>query len=151
MPEPSSSFPNGQICWVTLQPDSGDVTADHVFNKGDTIYLHFSTRTGDQTQPTQPTVTEEETTEAPAPVDPGDTVKIDPNYYQGRSDIDEAAAELEALGLIVQRKGEKITAYPYGQICWVTTGEFGGDITADTPLAKGSTVWLHYSLKEEEP
>ncbi len=151
VPEPNSSFPNGQICWLTLEPDSGDVTADHVFNKGDTIYLHFSTRTEptQPTQPTQPTVTEEETTEAPGPADPDDTVKIDPNYYQGRSDIDAAAAELEALGLVVHRKGEPLSTFPYGQICWLTTEEFGGDITASTPLPKGSTVWLHYSTKEE--
>lgn len=154
VPEPSSTFPNGQICWLTLESDSGDVTADHLFNKGDTIYLHFSTRE-DQveppTQPTQPTVPDEptEATEEPGPVDPGNTVKIDPNYYQGRSDVDAAVAELEALGLVVQTKGETLTEYPYGQICWLTTGEFGGDITADTPLEKGSTVWVHYSLKEE--
>ena len=139
VPEPSSTFPNGQICWLTLEADSRDVTADHVFNKGDTIYLHYSTQ-GESAEPTeapteaptQPTeaptqpATEEQTTEVPGPES---TVRIDPNYYQGRSDIDAAVAELEALGLVVKKKG--------------------GDITADTPLAKGSTVWLHYSLKEE--
>ena len=151
VPEPNSSFPNGQICWLTLEPDSGDVTADHVFNKGDTIYLHFSTQAEptQPTQPDQPTVTEEETTEEPGPAEPEDTVKIDPNYYQGRSDIDAAAAELEALGLVVHRKGEPLSVFPYGQICWLTTEEFGGDITANTPLPKGSAVWLHYSTKEE--
>ena len=159
VPEPSSTFPNGQICWLTLEADSRDVTADHVFNKGDTIYLHYSTQ-GESAEPTeapteaptQPTeaptepATEEQTTEAPGPES---TVRIDPNYYQGRSDIDAAVAELEALGLVVKKKGEPYSAYPYGQICWLTTEETGGDITADTPLAKGSTVWLHYSLKEE--
>ena len=42
VPEPNSSFPSGQIIWLTLEPDSRDVTADHVFKKGDTIYLHFA-------------------------------------------------------------------------------------------------------------
>ena len=150
VPEPSSTFPNGQICWLTLEPDSVDVTADHVFTKGDTIYLHFSTHT-DTTEPTEPpTVTEEETTEEPGPVDPGNTVTVDPNKYQGRSDVDAAVAELQAMGLVVKTRGEALSAYPYGQICWLTTEEFGGDVTADTPLAVGSTIWVHYSLKETE-
>ncbi len=167
--EPQSTYPNGQICWLTVNPDSEGVTAAHVFNKGDTIYLHYSTYEEPTTEPE--TTTTEEATEAPtepvteAPTEPvtepvteeetstegeqGETIRIDPNVYYGRTDVDAVTAELQALGFIVEIKSEPLSSYPKDQICWLSTSENDGDITADVALPVGSTIWVHVSAKVE--
>ncbi len=163
IPEPLSGYPNGQICWLTLEPDANGVTASHVFTKGDTVYLHYSTHeeTTEEEQTEEETTEEqevptEEPTEPPTQPDQPTTeddgtekIKIDPNLYYGRTDLEAVVQELEALGFTVQTKGEPMSSYPNGQICWVTTEENDGDITADTELPAGSTIWIHYSTKEE--
>lgn len=148
VPEPQSDFPNGQICWLTMSRDSDGVTADHRFNKGDELYLHYSTAeetTEAETEPASP----EGPGETEPEEKPGETKKIDPSSYYGRTDIEAAKAELSALGFEVKTKSEPRSTYPKGQICWLSSSENDGDITADTALAAGSTIWIHISAKEE--
>ena len=163
VPEPMSTYPNGQICWLTVNPDSVGVTASYVFTKGDTIYLHYSTfeetteeetTTEDQGEDPYIPPIDEPTTEdtpwtPPTQQDPEDGIMIDPNEYYGRTDLDAAAQELTGLGFTVFMKGEPLSSYPNGQICWLTTEEMDGDITADMVLPAGTTIWIHYSTKEE--
>ena len=91
-------------------------------------------------------MTEEETS---TEEEQGETIRIDPNVYYGRTDVDAVTAELQALGFIVEIKSEPLSSYPKDQICWLSTSENDGDITADVALPVGSTIWIHVSAKVE--
>ena len=153
IPEPESTYPDGAICWLTLTESGGDVTAEHVFIKGDIIYLHYSTRE-ETTQPvptqeTEPVETPEENTqpESSETDEPEQTVRISivDKFYDPATTLESVRDYLESLGLVVQVREEPTSAMEYGRICWLTTEETSGTITSETDIPVGSTVWVHIS------